>query len=465
MRWMMRKVLSALLLGAVSFAPGALWAETLTDALISAYRNSHLLEQNQAVLRAADEDLATAVGTLMPVVSFTTQIADSRGEPTSAFAAPGRTTASSGVMSLSASLTLWDFGRNRTTIALKDELVLASRSSLVNVEQQVLLDAVSAYVNMTLQTELVAAQQSNVHLVSQDLQATQDRFDVGEVTKTDVALAQAQLASANASLASAQGDLNVARERYNAAIGHYPTSLARLPRTPSPVKTVAEARAVALRTHPAVIQSQHQAKAADISVQLAKAQMGPTLTGKASISNSFTADNGKSPTQSVELDLSQTLYAGGRLSSAFRQAIANQQGSHAALMQTGVNVDEAVGKAWSNILVSNASISANDEQIRAAQAAYDGVKQEAALGSRTTLDVLSAEQTLLTAKAARLQAGANLYISQYSLLSAMGLLTADKLHLGIPTFDPEAYYNVVKHAPATSAQGAKLDRILKTLGK
>lgn len=461
----MRKVLSALLLGAVSFAPGALWAETLTDALISAYRNSHLLEQNQAVLRAADEDLATAVGTLLPVVSFATSIVDSRGEPTSLFAAPGRVTSASGVMSLTASLTLFDFGRNRTTIALKDELVLASRSSLVNVEQQVLLDAVSAYVNMALQLQLVGAQQSNVHLVSQDLQATQDKFDVGEVTRTDVALAQAQLASANASLAAAQGNLNVARERYNAAIGHYPSTLAPLPRTPSPVKTVAEARSVALRGHPAVIQSQHQAKASDLNVLLAKKQMSPTITGKASISNSFTADSGKSPTEGVELDFNQTLYAGGRLSSAFRQAIANQQASHAALMQTGVNVDESVGKAWSNILVSRASISASDEQIRAAQAAYDGVKQEAALGSRTTLDVLSAEQTLLNAKTARLQAGANLYISQYSLLSAMGLLTADKLHLGIPTFDPEAYYNAVKHAPATSPQGAKLDRILKTLGK
>ncbi len=115
--------------------------------------------------------------------------------------------------------------------------------------------------------------------------------------------------------------------------------------------------------------------------------------------------------------------------------------------------------------MSNASIKAGDEQIRAAQAAYDGVKQEAELGSRTTLDVLDAEQNLLSAKASRLQAAANLYVSQYQLLSAMGLLTANHLHLGIPTFDPQAYLNAVKNAPATSGRGAKLDRILKTLGK
>lgn len=153
------------------------------------------------------------------------------------------------------------------------------------------------------------------------------------------------------------------------------------------------------------------------------------------------------------------------MSSALRKAIAQQAEARAGQLQTGVGVTEAVGKTWSNILVANASILATEEQIHAAQAAYDGVKQEAALGSRTTLDVLNAEQDLLSAKAARLQAQASLSVSQYALLAAMGLLTAEKLQLGIPTFDPSAYLNAVKKAPATSSRGAKLDKILKTLGK
>lgn len=458
----MRKVLAALLLGAVSFVPSVSWAESLTDALISAYRNSHLLEQNQAVLRAADEDVATAVGTLMPVVSFVTSMNYSHNDKGSFLSS---NESSTGSLSLQASMTLLDFGRNKLDIDIKNQLVLSSQAALVNVEQQVLLDAVSAYVNLSLQGELVAAQQSNVHLITQDLQAAKDKFDVGEVTKTDVALAEAQLASANSALASSQGNYNVARERYNAAIGHYPTTLSGLPKTPIKVKNLAEARAVALRGHPAVQQAQFQAKAADLGVERSKAEMLPTLDGSASFSKSFDQNGFNNQGVALSLKFSQTLYAGGRLSSSFRKAIAQQQEAHAAQMQTGVNVNEAVGKAWSNILVANASIGANDEQIRAAQAAYDGVKQEADLGSRTTLDVLNAEQNLLSAKASRLQAQANLYVSQYSLLSAMGLLTADKLHLGIPTFDPQAYYNAVKKAPATSAQGAKLDRILKTLGK
>ena len=358
-----------------------------------------------------------------------------------------------------------DFGRGKTTVALKNELVLASQAALVNVEQQVLFDAVQAYVNVALQADLVATQESNVKLISQDLQATKDRFDVGEVTKTDVSLAEAQLASAKAQLASAQGNYTVAKERYNAAIGHYPDQVSALPRNPVAVNSLDEARAVALRGHPALAQAAHQVKAADLGVDLAKAQMSPSLSLNTSLTESYTTDGVSSSVAASGLQLDQTLYAGGRLSSGLRKAIAQQGEAHAGQLQTSVNVTEAVGKAWSNILVANASIAATQEQIRAAQAAYDGVKQEAQLGSRTTLDVLNAEQDLLSAKAAQLQAQASLSVSQYGLLSAMGLLTADQLNLGIPTFDPSAYLNAVKKAPATSARGAKLDKILKTLGK
>ena len=201
--------------------------------------------------------------------------------------------------------------------------------------------------------------------------------------------------------------------------------------------------------------------------------MLPTLEGSASLSQTYSGDgllplvSGSSGPISERLGVSmkQTIFAGGRLSSALRKAIAQHQSAMAGLQQTGVNVDQAVGRAWSNILVANASIEAGDQQIAAAQAAYDGIKQEAELGSRTILDVLDADQDLLSAKASRLQAAANLYISQYQLLSAMGLLTVDHLRLGIPTYDPSVYLNAVKSAPATSARGAKLDRILKSLGK
>ena len=202
---MMRNVVKALVLGAVSFAPNVAWSESLADALIAAYRNSHLLEQNQAVLRAADEDVATAVGSLLPVVSFVSRVGRvDTNYVNSRVAGVHDGFSTSGSSSLQASYSLLDFGRGKATVALKNELVLASQAALVGVEQQVMFDAVQAYVNVALQADLVATQEANVNLVTQDLQATQDRFDVGEVTKTDVSLAQAQLASAKAQLAAAQ---------------------------------------------------------------------------------------------------------------------------------------------------------------------------------------------------------------------------------------------------------------------
>ena len=136
----------------------------------------------------------------------------------------------------------------------------------------------------------------------------------------------------------------------------------------------------------------------------------------------------------------------------------------AGLHQTSVQVAQNVGNAWANLAVSAASIDASSQQITAAQAAFDGVREEASLGARTTLDVLDAEQELLDARAARLQAEARRYTGIYQLLSTMGLLTVDHLKLGIPTFDPAAYYNAVKTAPATSAQGRRLDKILEKIG-
>ena len=480
----MRKIWTVVAASLFSVSPLVLQAETLTDALIAAYRNSNLLEQNQAVLGAADEDLATAVGTLLPVFRYQVDIAASATynyDPGRGFVngqivtLPNQSEfGTSSTLSLIAAIPLYDFGRGQNSIALRNELVLASQQSLVAVEQDVLLAAVNAYVDLGLQGELVAAQQSNVRLITTDLRAARDRFEVGEVTRTDVALAEAQLASANAALAAAQGSYNIARERYKAAVGHYPNKLSGLPKLPTTSRNIAGAREIALRTHPVILQAQHQAKAADYGVELARAEMLPTIEGSASLSQTFTGDDAAplfsggrtgAINERLGITMTQTIYAGGRFSSALRKAIAQQQGSYAGLQQTGVNVDEAVGRAWSNILVANVSLEAGDQQIRAAQSAYDGVKQEAELGSRTLLDVLDAEQNLLSAKAARLQASASFYVSQYQLLSAMGLLTAEHLHLGIPTFDPSAYLNAVKNAPATSGRGARLDQILKTLGK
>ena len=217
---------------------------------------------------------------------------------------------------------------------------------------------------------------------------------------------------------------------------------------------------MAERGHPVVIQAQHQVTAADLNVKIAATAFGPTLSGSVDLSKDV--ESGIAST-GLGLQLSQTLSAGGRNAASYRKAMAGKEAVQAGLLQSVVQVSETVGQAWSQLLVAQASIEAGRQQVTAAQRAFDGVREEATLGARTTLDVLNAEQNLLSARASRLEAEANRYVGVYQVLASMGLLTAEHLNLGVPTFDPEAYYNVVKSAPAHSAQGKALDRILQKI--
>lgn len=427
-------------------------AETLADALIAAYRNSNLLEQNRAVLRAADEDVAIALASLRPIVAL-----DGTGTWTNQ-----RFDQLQASLALSAEITVYDFGRNRLALDVQKEVVLATREGLVAQEQQVLLNAVSAYINIRLSQEIVSLRQSNERLITQELRAARDRFDLGETTRTDVALAEARLATSSSQLIAAQGDLLVARENYLLAVGRYPGNLAPPPKAPRTARSLDEARGIASRTHPTVRQAQREVTIGELNMARAKAGTRPTVTARASIGID---DQNRGQSRSASVGVNQTLYAGGRLSALYRQALARRDQSRANLLQTMAEVGRDVGEAWANLNVAAASIEASDREIRAAQTAFDGVREEANLGARTTLDVLDAEQDLLSARTNRVSAEATRYLGVYQLLSTMGLLTVDHLGLGIPTYDPAAYYNAVKNAPATSAQGRKLDRVLKSIGR
>jgi outer membrane protein len=192
----------------------------------------------------------------------------------------------------------------------------------------------------------------------------------------------------------------------------------------------------------------------------AQAEMSPSI----GLSGSAEQDDFGLNTYTFGLELSQTLYAGGRLAAQLRQAMAQRDQSRAALLQQGVTIGEAVGNAWALLEVARVRIEATQQQIDAAQVAFEGVREEATLGARTTLDVLNAEQDLLDARAERLRAEAQRYVGVYQLMAAMGLLTVEHLKLGIPIYDPAAYYNAVRRAPSHSVQGKRLDRILKTIG-
>ncbi|WP_210410495.1 TolC family outer membrane protein [Oceanicola sp. D3] len=438
------------LAGATALAPLTARAETLTDALITAYRHSHILDQQRALLRAADEDVAIALADLRPIIAF------SAGATASA-----QTNYELGAtVSLSASMTLYDNGATRLGVEVQKEVVLATREALVNYEQQVLLAAVQAYMDVTSAAESLALAQSNVRLTNQQLRAARDRFEVGEVTRTEVAQAEAQLAAARSSEAAAQGQLEVARESYRVAVGSYPKALAPPPSPPKLPASVEAAQAVAVRTHPLIRQAQHTVSASELGIKQAQAAMKFTIDGSAALS----FDDEGNDRSSFGLQLNQPIYAGGKLSAQLRTARNQTEANRAALLSTTHNVQQLVGNAWANLRVAVAQLQATDQQIRAATVAFRGVQEEQNLGAATTLDVLDAQQDLLDARSARIDAQAQQYVALYSLLSAMGLLTVEHLGLGIQTYDPAAYYNAVKAAPTQrSKQGQQLDRVLERL--
>ncbi|WP_299842190.1 TolC family outer membrane protein [uncultured Roseovarius sp.] len=441
-------------------------AETLADALASAYEHSGLLQQNRALLRAADEDVAIAVSGLRPIISWTSDVTRSfgRNRNSTGSTSPESTDVNLGI---TGQLLLYDFGRTRLQIESQKELVLATRQGLISVEQQVLFRAVQAYMNVRRNTEVVAIRQNNLRLLGEELRAAKDRFEVGEVTRTDVAQAEARLANARSGLALAQGDLTQAVEEFRAAIGRRPGNLippSRLPRLSGDVEA---AKGVAVRRHPDMLQAQHNVAVADLNIAVAKAATRPTvnlaarLNAGEEIGGSNYSRNG-----TVGVEISGPIYQGGRLSAATRQAMAQRDAQRGALHEVRHTVKQNVGNAYANLRAAQAAAIAGEEGVRAATVAFRGVREEAKLGARTTLDVLDTEQELLDARANLISAQVDVYIAAYGVLAATGELTAKDLNLGVKTYDPTAYYNLVKDAPVNnSKQGKKLDKVLRALGK
>lgn len=437
---------------ALAVAAPAAEAESLADALVSAYRNSNLLEQNRALVRAADEDVALAVSALRPVVTFIQR---------TRWNSPRFRDRLTKTVALTASMDLYTFGQNQLAIDAAKESVLATREGLVRIEQNVLLTAVRAYMNVIRATEVVNLRESNVRLITRELRAAEDRFSVGEVTRTDVALAQSRLAAAQSNLAAARGELEVARETYNAAIGHYPEALSFPRSNPDTAANEADARAIAVRRHPEIRQAQREVTVAEINIQRAIAAMKPTI----SLSGEVSVDDRESTARQYGLDVTVPIYQGGRLSALHRNAIALRDAARAELLQITLLVEQEVGSSWADVLVAQARLQAATDQIRAAEIAFEGAREEARVGARTTLEVLDREQELNDARTARIAALADEVIASYTLLASMGLLTVDHLNLGITTYDPAAYYNAVKRAPATSDRGRALDRVFKSIGR
>jgi outer membrane protein len=396
--------------------------------------------------------VAQAVATLRPVVAFV---------GSTDYSEPALGNNLSASVALTAEMTLFDFGSNRLAVDAAREIVMATRQALIVVEQNVLLAAVQAYADMLRAAEFVRLREANVRLITEELRAANDRFEVGEITRTDVSIAEARLAGARANLAVAQGDLEVARAQFQAVVGRAPGALSGPGRTPATAGSLEEAQGVAVRTHPSIVRARHEVSAAEVNAERARLGTRGRITAGARIG----MDDRGNDSASIGLNFRQPIYQGGGLSALYRQALARRDASRAALLESTVTVERDVANAWARLAVARAQIEASDRQIAASQVALQGVQEEASLGARTTLDVLNAEQELLDARTIRIDAGANQLVAVYGVLSSMGLLTVEHLQLGIPVYDPGAYYNAVRTAPATSTQGQRLDRVLRSIGR
>ncbi|WP_296428287.1 TolC family outer membrane protein [Yoonia sp.] len=429
-------------------------AESLVDTLTSAYNNSGLLEQNRALLRAADEDLAQAVASTLPVIGWAYNVSNTR-------TSGGGADLIQESVRLSGSLILYDGGSNRLAVEAQKETILGTRQALRSIEQDVLLRAVEAYMNVRRDGEFVTLRQNNVRLITEEYRAAQDRFEVGEVTRTDVALAEARLAAARSLLAAAEGTRERSIEEFRAAVGRAPNAPNQV--SPAPVsRGIADAKAFAVRNHPAILEVQHAVSAAELNIRRAQAALEPTVRLQGSLSTNRDSEESRQ----IGLEASGPIYSGGRLSSQVRQFMSRRDATRSGLHVTTIGIEQRVGNAYSFLLVARASRQASDQQISAARVAFEGVREEAKLGARTTLDVLNAEQELLDAQANSISAQAEEVIASYSVLAAMGLLNVEHLGLPVQQYDPSAYYNLAKDAPtAISPQGQALDRVLRAIGE
>ena len=432
-------------------------AQSLADTLIAAYRSSNLLEQNRALLRATDEDVAIAVANMRPVVNF---VIDAQQRYQS-----GSASSFSLGFNLAAEVTLIDFGRGKLAEAAAKEQVLATRKALIDVEQRVMLNAVSAFMDVRSTSEAVSLRQATQRVITQELNAARERFELGEITRTDVSLAEARLAAARSQLAAAEGDLAAARESYKLTTGQYPGQLRPPPPLPRTATNLQTAQDIARRTHPTILQAQHEVTASELNAERVFAQRQGSVTGSARVGRQFGNVGNEVNTASAGVTYARPIFQGGQLNALHRQATARRDAVRSGLHQTVAQVLQNVAVAWANVDVSSARIAASQQQVRASQSAFEGTREEARLGARTTLDVLNAETDLLDARTTLLQAQASQQIATYNLLAAMGLLTVDHLGLGIPTYDAEAYYNAVRNAPLSSPQGDALDRVLRSIGR
>lgn len=424
------------------FAAGAVEAESLADAMRETYRNNPTLNADRARQRATDELVPAAKSGWRPTINAGASITQ---EWSNTDTSPRRDSNSTRV---NIQLTQPIFRGFRTVQGIKSAKasVRAGRQQLLATEQSVLFNVAATYLAVVRDQQILAIRQQNVTNLQKQARAAQARFDAGEVTRTDVSQSRARVSGAQGDVASAQANLQGSIASYVNVVGHKPNRLkyARLGKIP---RSLDAALATAQEINPRILAAAFVSEAARHDVKVAKGELLPELSLQATASRTDQLSNGHafSETATIAGVLSVPIFQGGREYANIRQTKQTSSQRQIQIIEATRSVREQVTSSWYTLVSSAQAITAAKAQVAAAVLALDGINQEYLVGSRTTIDVLNAQQEVLSARLGLISAEYARMISSYQLLQAMGKLTAKHLALGGDYYDPEAYYDQVKN--------------------
>lgn len=422
-------------------------AETLESALAKAYGSNPTLNAQRASLRVTNEGVPQALSGYRPRVTGTADVGASYLDS----GLPGRGTTTTRTAprggSIAVEQTVWNFGRTGNAVSQAESLVLAGRETLRASEQTVLLDAATSYMNVLRDTAILNLNNNNVEVLEEQLRQTRDRFNVGEVTRTDVAQSEARLASSRSAAALATANLKASLGRYRQIVGVQPKRLAPgKPLEKNLPRSLEDAGRVAQGVHPTIIAALHNVDAADIGAKVAEAELYPTIGVTATVSQRYDTQlvDDRRTSASVVGRLTVPIYEGGQVYSRTRQAkeLAGQRRLEADI--TREQVRASVVASWGTLESSKAQILAAQAQVQASETALNGVREEAKVGQRTTLDVLNAQQELLSARSSLVAAQRDRVVASYTLLASVGRLNAQSLGLKVAQHDARQHYDQVR---------------------
>jgi outer membrane protein len=420
-------------------------AETLEDALAAAFTTNPTIRAERARLRATRELKAQAWAEALPQIGADGSYARTTNTQTlnpGVFGGGGTRTSTFNPLTgqVQGSLTVFDGFRNVNAIRQARARVRAGGAELASVEQRVLQDVATAYFDVLRDQTIYESNLNNVEVLVRQKREAQLRFDVGEITRTDVAQADARLAQARASLAAAQANLAVARARYGELVGAPPGSLDPAPPAPDLPADLPSTLTIARDYAPANIAAREREKASARAVALAKGALSPTVSLTASYQYAEEPSTfvDSDETFSYGVRASVPIFAGGGNLSRIREARALRESAEHAVVEAGRAVEASVTSAFEQLTAARIAIESARAQLSANELALDGVRREAQLGTRSTLDVLNAEQEFLDSKVSLANAERDERVASYALLAAAGVLTLDLAGLDGETVDAEA---------------------------